>query len=142
MIRMKRAVRLYFALSAAMISTAWAEDVLPPEAGIEGTIQSQIDAFLMDDFATAFTFASPNIQGLFGSPDRFGAMVRGGYPMVWRPEDVQFLELRDLDGRLWQKVMVRDQSGRLHVLDYQMIETEAGWRINGVQLLPAPELGA
>ena len=141
MIKIKRAVRLYLAMSAAMVSTAWAEDVLPPEAGIEGTIQSQIDAFLADDFATAFTFASPNIQGLFGSADRFGAMVRGGYPMVWRPEDVQFLELRDLNGRLWQKVMVRDQAGGFHVLDYQMIETAEGWRINGVQLLPAPDLG-
>lgn len=141
MIGMKRAVRLWLTMSAAMISTAWAEDVLPPEAGIEGTIQSQIDAFLADDFATAFTFASPNIQGLFGSADRFGVMVRNGYPMVWRPEDVQFLELRDLQGRLWQKVMVRDQAGNLHILDYQMIETDAGWRINGVQLLPAPDLG-
>ena len=136
-----RTLRLWMALSAAMVATAWAENVLPPEAGIEGTIQSQIDAFLVDDFARAFTFASPNIQGLFGSADRFGTMVRNGYPMVWRPEDVQFLELRDLDGRLWQKVMVRDQRGKLHILDYQMIETDAGWRINGVQLLPAPDLG-
>ena len=138
--KLKRTLRLWMALSAAMVATAWAENVLPPEAGIEGTIQSQIDAFLVDDFARAFTFASPNIQGLFGSADRFGTMVRNGYPMVWRPEDVQFLELRDLDGRLWQKVMVRDQRGKLHILDYQMIETDAGWRINGVQLLPAPDL--
>ena len=139
--KLKRTLRLWMALSAAMVTTAWAENVLPPEAGIEGTIQSQIDAFLVDDFARAFTFASPNIQGLFGSADRFGTMVRNGYPMVWRPEDVQFLELRDLDGRLWQKVMVRDQRGKLHILDYQMIKTDAGWRINGVQLLPAPDLG-
>ena len=139
--KLKRTLRLWMALSAAMVATAWAENVLPPEAGIEGTIQSQIDAFLVDDFARAFTFASPNIQGLFGSADRFGTMVRNGYPMVWQPEDVQFLELRDLDGRLWQKVMVRDQRGKLHILDYQMIETDAGWRINGVQLLPAPDLG-
>ena len=137
----RRTVRLWLVLSVAMISTAWAEAILPPEGEIEGTIQSQIDAFLVDDFDRAFTFASPNIQGTFGSSDRFGSMVRNGYPMVWRPEDVQFLELRDLNGRLWQKVMVRDQGGKLHILDYQMIRTEAGWRINGVQLLPAPDLG-
>ena len=35
---------------------------------IEDVISSQIDAFLRDDFATAFTFASPNIQRLFGTP--------------------------------------------------------------------------
>ena len=119
-----------------------AAEVLPPEPGIETTIQSQIDAFLADDFPKAFTFASPNIRMLFGSPERFGAMVRQGYPMVWRPGEVRFLELRDIDGALWQKVLIRDQSGRLHILDYQMVETGDGWRINGVQLLRPPGVGA
>lgn len=117
-----------------------ADGALPPEPGIEATIGAQIEAFLADDFATAFTFASPNIQGMFGNSDNFGRMVRQGYPMVWRPGDVQFLELRDEGGLLWQKVMIRDQAGGLHVLDYQMIRTGEGWRINGVYLLPAPDL--
>ena len=121
---------------------AFAQETLPSEPGIEDTIQSQIDAFLQDDFATAFSFASPNIQGMFGNSENFGQMVRRGYPMVWRPEELRFLELRDIDGRLWQKVMVRDQSGSLHVLDYQMISVDGQWQINGVQLLHAPGVGA
>ena len=129
-------------LLMVMTLSVKAEDALPPEPGIETTIRSQIDAFLADDFATAFTFASPNIQGLFGSPDRFGAMVRQGYPMVWRPSDVQFLDLREMNGRLWQRVMVRDAAGTFHVLDYQMIEADGRWRINGVQLLRALGVGA
>lgn len=119
-----------------------AQDVLSPEPGIEATIDAQIEAFLADDFAKAFTYASPSIQGLFGNSENFGRMVRQGYPMVWRPGDVQFLELRDEGGLLWQKVMIRDQAGGLHVLDYQMIRTGEGWRINGVYLLPAPDLSA
>ncbi len=119
-----------------------AADVMPAEPGIENTIQSQIDAFLVDDFATAFTFASPNIKQLFGSSDRFGQMVRNGFPMVWRPGEVQFLELRDISGALWQKVMIRDQAGAIHMLDYQMIEGAEGWQINGVQILRAPDVGA
>jgi hypothetical protein len=55
---------------------------------------------------------------------------------------VRFLELRDIDGALWQKVMIRDQAGEFHVLDYQMIQTAEGWQINGVQLLRAPDVGA
>ena len=51
-------------------------------SGIEATINRQIEAFQADDFATAFTFASPTIQGMFGTSDRFGAVVRQGYPMV------------------------------------------------------------
>lgn len=112
------------------------------EDPIRSTIQSQIDAFLADDFARAFTFASPNIRTLFGTPENFGAMVTQGYPMVHRPAEVQMLELREVAGNLWQRVMITDQQGRTHLLDYQMIETPDGWQINGVQLLPAVGLGA
>ncbi len=109
---------------------------------IEDVIQSQIDAFLADDFETAFTFASPMIKGIFGTPERFGSMVRNGYPMVWRPSDVQFLALEERGGRVHQKLMVRDSDGTLYMLDYEMLETPEGWQINGVQVLRAPELGA
>ncbi len=126
----------------SMAFGALAQTVLPPEKGIEDTIQSQVDAFLVDDFAEAFTFASPMIQRLFGSPERFGAMVRQGYPMVWRPSEVEFLELREVAGSLWQRVMMRDASGKAHYLDYQMIDGEEGWRINGVQLVRAPGVAA
>lgn len=128
-------------LALGLQGAVWAAEVLPPEPGIEGTISSQVDAFLVDDFGTAFGFASDSIRQYFGTPERFGQMVRQGYPMVWRPEDLRFLELRDIDGQLWQKIMVRDQAGGLHVLDYQMIETSEGWRINGVQILRAPDVG-
>ena len=109
---------------------------------IETTIQNQFDAFLLDDVTTAFSFASPAIKGMFGSPERFGQMVRQGYPMVWRPADVKYLELRNVSGNLWQRVMVTDQAGAVHMLDYQMIQTPEGWQINGVQLLPQAGVGA
>jgi hypothetical protein len=109
---------------------------------IESTIQSQLDAFLADDFAAAFRYASPNIKGIFGTPDNFGAMVKQGYPMVWRHGAVQMLELRTVAGNLWQRVMITDDMGRTHLLDYQMIETPEGWQINAVQLLPQQDVGA
>ncbi|WP_170430441.1 DUF4864 domain-containing protein [Ruegeria arenilitoris] len=102
---------------------------------IEANIAAQIQAFRADDFATAFTFASPTIQQLFQTPENFGVMVKRGYPMVWRPADVRFLELREIAGSLWQKVMITDGAGRVHILDYQMVPLENGWKINGVQLL-------
>lgn len=123
---------------AAFATTAPAQDA----PGIEGTIRSQIDAFLADDFATAFTFASPTIKGLFGTPENFGAMVKRGYPMVWRPGSVRMLERREVAGQQWQRVMITDQAGKTHILDYQMLETPEGWQINGVQLLPQVGVGA
>jgi hypothetical protein len=109
---------------------------------IESTIQQQLDAFRADDVGAAFSFASPNIKGIFGTPENFGMMVRNGYPMVWRPAGVQYLELREVAGNLWQRVMVTDQAGQTHMLDYQMIKTGDGWQINGVQLLPPVGVGA
>lgn len=129
-------------LSLSLAVLAWVPKAMAQEAPIRETIQSQIDAFQNDDFAQAFTFASPNIKSLFGTPENFGLMVRQGYPMVHRPADVKMLDLRTVDGRLWQRVMITDQQGRTHMLDYQMIETAEGWQINGVQLLPAPGVGA
>ena len=113
-----------------------------PVPAIQTTIQNQFDAFLQGDVATAFTFASPTIKGMFGSAERFGQMVQQGYPMVWRPADVKYLDLRNVAGNLWQRVMVTDQSGAVHMLDYQMIQTPDGWQINGVQLLPQAGVGA
>ena len=109
---------------------------------IETTIGAQIEAFRADDYAKAFTYASPAIQHLFGGPDNFGAMVRHGFPMVRRPERLRFLELRKSDGRVWQKVMITDAAGQVHLLDYQMIDLETGWKINGVEIVKAPGVSA
>lgn len=116
--------------------------VAAQDAPIRETIQNQIDAFLADDFARAFSYASPNIKGIFQTPENFGAMVREGYPMVYRPAEVEMGALREIAGNLWQRVRVVDQAGKAWNLDYMMIETAEGWQINAVQLLPAPDVGA
>jgi hypothetical protein len=129
--------RLFAACLAAILSFP----AVAQEGPIRETIENQIDAFRADDFARAFTFASPNIKGIFGTPENFGAMVRNGYPMVYRPAEVEMLELREVAGNLWQRVRIVDQAGRVHFLDYMMVETPEGWQINAVQLLPAPDVG-
>lgn len=121
-----------------LATSAFAQD----KSAIEDVIGGQLEAFNTRDIDEAWTFASPNIKRLFGNSANFGNMVQQGYPMVWDNSDVRFLELRDVRGNLWQKVMVRDAQGGLHILDYQMVETADGWQINGVQLLPAPDVGA
>ncbi|MDO9640283.1 MAG: DUF4864 domain-containing protein [Pseudotabrizicola sp.] len=130
-------------LKAALLSTVLlAQPAAAQEDPIQSTIRNQLSALGQDDFTTAFSFASPTIKGLFGTPDNFGRMVRHGYPMVHRPGDVKMLELREVAGNLWQRVMITDLEGRTHLLDYQMIETSDGWQINAVQLLPSVGVGA
>ena len=123
---------------AAAIAVIGAIGAQAQDSDIRNTISRQFEAFKVDDFATAFTFASPNLQQFFQSPENFGRMVTQGYPMVWRPADVTYLELREEDGTFWQRVQITDTDRRTHYLEYRMIETPEGWRISGVQILDAP----
>lgn len=131
--------RTAFAILTALCLAA---PVAAQDDPMQATILDQIEAFKADDFERAFSFASPTIKGIFMTPQNFGNMVVQGYPMVHRPADVRMLESREISGNLWQKVMITDQAGRTHILDYQMVETPEGWQINGVQILPEPGVGA
>lgn len=121
----------------AFITPVWAQN----EDAIQDVIANQLSAFNDRDVQTAWSFASPMIQGMFGNPENFGTMVEQGYPMVWTNSDVQFGELRQIAGQFYQKVMIRDAGGQRHVMEYTMVETPAGWLINGVSELPLPDVG-
>ena len=127
-------------LIAAAILAAW--PALAQEDPIQSTITSQIEAFRAADFERAFTFASPTIHDIFGTPENFGAMVVTGYPMVVDPAQVEMQDLRTVGGALWQRVRITDQKGLAFLLDYQMIEGPDGWLINAVQLQKAADVGA
>lgn len=133
-------IALAFAFCLAAFFPTFAQDSAEPS--IEIIITNQLEAFKKDDWETAFTFASPSIRTFFRTPENFGAMVRQGYPMVWRPRSVTYLEQLNVNGEIWQKVQIRDAMGQLHTLAYQMIMTDDGWRINGVQLLQESDLNA
>ncbi len=112
------------------------------QAAIEAVIADQLSDFNERDVPGAWEHASPMIQGLFGTPENFGSMVEKGYPMVWDNSEARFMDLREEEGALHQRVIIDDAEGRPWVLDYQMIELPEGWRIDGVQVLPAPDLAA
>lgn len=135
-----RRLTLAFALAAAMAAgQAAAQNAA---ADIRAVISEQIEAFKADDFARAFTYASPNIKRMFGDPARFGRMVREGYPMVWRPSEVRFSGLSEEGGRTIQSVLVKDAGGALFIVDYDMIAEGDGWRINGVRVRRTGAAGA
>ncbi|MFT6932794.1 MAG: hypothetical protein ACJAXT_001494 [Paracoccaceae bacterium] len=137
---MRRILMILAMIVTAQSAFAQAAEIPNPE--INATIQGQLDAFLADDVNGAWDFASPNIQGMFQTPERFGAMVQNGYPMVWRPAEVDYLVLREVAGNLWQRVQIIDAQGTVHLLDYMMTPTASGWKISAVQLLRAPSVGA
>lgn len=112
------------------------------EAAVQSVISDQIAAFLAGDPTRAFGHASPFIQRKFGTPETFGDMVRKGYPMVWQPSDVTFLDLETIDGTPHQSVQMRGPRGRSWIVEYEMVEVDGAWRINGVRVREAPDVGA
>lgn len=112
------------------------------EGAIRNVIDGQITAFRAENAESAFTFAAPNIKGMFGTPERFGQMVRQGYPMVWQPGSVEYLDTRRQGSAWTQDVLITDAGGRLHKLEYTMVELPDGWKIAGVRILTEPEVGA
>ena len=112
-----------------------------PESAIQEVIGNQFAAFSTGNVVIAWGYASPVIQDLFQTPEYFGAMVERGFPMVWRPGEVTFQGIGQRNGRPVQRVQVIDAEGRLHLLDYEMVQVDGNWRINAVEIVRAPSLG-
>ncbi|KAA2313712.1 DUF4864 domain-containing protein [Pseudooceanicola sediminis] len=129
---------LVFAVSLLMPPSARAQPA--PLNGPEAVISQQLQAFDAEDFDRAWGYASPTIQGVFGTVDNFGAMVRDGYPMVHHSRSHRFAGQDERGGRTYQKVEIEDTDGRLHLLEYAMIQTPEGWKIDAVRMLKMPGL--
>lgn len=111
------------------------------QSGPQAVIEAQIGAFMADDFEAAFDFASPAIRSIFGTPERFGQMVRQGYPMVHRPAGLRFLDQAEHGAAILQRVLITDLSGRAHVLEYEMLPSGDAFVINGVRILSGQDTG-
>ncbi len=79
---------------------------------VQSTIEQQLQAFLADDGATAYSFAAPNIRSRFPTEDIFMEMVRQGYRPVYRPHSYTFGELKAAGGGLEQLVDIVDAERR------------------------------
>lgn len=110
------------------------------DAAPRDVITNQLEAFRAGDMDRAFSYASPMLQRYFQTPQNFGAMVRGGYSMVLDHDQTRMLDAREEGARIIQRVEVIDRKGVVHLLDYEMIETEEGWKINGVEFVKAPPM--
>jgi hypothetical protein len=141
---MQHLSRMILALAlAATLGTApaWAQTA-PTErqSAIDAAqlvIEDQINAFLSDDAATAYSFAAPGIQALFPDPDRFFDMVRRSYAPVFRPGNFAFGRSRPAaDGAtIVQEVIIAGPGGTdwsaVYVLERQ---PDGSYRISGVQM--------
>lgn len=110
------------------------------QAAIRGVIEAQLEAFKRDDGQTAFSYASPTIKGIFGTPERFMSMVRSGYPAVYRPQVTEFRKLHQDGATLVQEIRFIGPDGKAVIALYSLVKTpEGSWLIDGVVIVPAPE---
>ena len=118
---------------------------LPADAGrvtgadlaeIRAVINRQIDAFRRDDAHGAFALASPQVQQVFGTAERFLSAVRVEYRPVYRPASHSFLDLVVMGEVVVQPLQVTDRSGAVWVAYYAMQRQKDGsWRTNGCHLV-------
>jgi hypothetical protein len=105
-------------------------------AEIRAVINRQIDAFRRDDAQGAFALVSPGVQHSFGTPERFLDVVRMAYRAVYRPANLQFLDLMEMGGDVVQQVQVTDHAGGVWVAYFSMQRQRDGsWRMDGCHLV-------
>ena len=130
-------MRLLAAIALALAAfSASAQPVSPADAAaIRKVIELQLEAFRNDDAPRAFSYATEGIREVFGSPERFMAMVKSDYPVVYRPARVAFESPEVYGGELLQPVRMTDAEGRPWIAVYPMQrEADGSWRINGCRL--------
>jgi hypothetical protein len=114
----------------------------PPEQGqdaaaaVRAVIERQLDAFRRDDAAEAFSYATPGIRDMFGSPDNFLLMVRAQYQAVYRPRSVEFRDFYVMHGEARQVVALVGPDGQpVHAVYHVQRQPDGAWRINGCVLV-------
>jgi len=117
-------------------AVAWAQAEKSSARAAADPVVKQLEAFRRDDYDTAYTFASEEIQLQFDRL-RFEIMVRSGYPEIARSilADVIGTELQP-GGRAYVRVKIRGANGNTIEALYELAWQD-GWRINGVATRPA-----
>jgi hypothetical protein len=140
-IRSLRALRGALAVLMLLVTTPAVSaqlEISPADRqAIRRVIDEQLSAFKRKDGATAFSYAAPAIQELFGSPESFMLMVSQNYPPIYRPKSHTFGELELVAGEWTQRVTVVSEDGIAVDAFYLMARQDDGsWRILGCILVP------
>lgn len=98
---------------------------------IRAVVEAQLAAFAADDAERAFGYAAPSIRTMFGTAEKFIAMVRHGYPVVYRPASVAFLVAEAGEaGKLLQRLRMTDAAATSWDVTYELErQPDRQWRI-------------
>ena len=101
-------------------------------AKVREVVVAQLSALALDDAEKAFETATPAVREAIGSSGRFLAMVRGAYPMVYRPASVSFHKPEEDEGSVLQLVEVKDERAKSWLVLFALEQQpDHSWRISG-----------
>ena len=135
---MTQSAGILFTLFLIIVAPAQAQDFSeggPEQSAAIAVIEGQLTAFSRADGPAAFSHAAPVVKRKFPNPDIFMTMVRQGYGILIDPAGVEFLDMRTVDGDLYQAVRVIGQDGTRKIAIYQMErQPDGSWKIAGVYM--------
>ncbi len=129
---MRRALLVLSLLAAALPAFAGDAEV----KAAQGTVDSQIKAFLAGDNAGAYGHAAPNVKRIFPTLEIFMGMVTSGYQPVYKPRNYAFGKVQELSATsIIQQVLVVGPDGKDYEAVYTLeLQPDGAWRITGVSL--------
>lgn len=97
-------------------------------------VESQLEAFIAQDYERAYSHAAPVIQRMYPNSDSFAQMVSRGYAAIFEPTSYAFGRAMEREGQRVQEVFITDKSGTDWVALYSLAEFDSEFRITGVFL--------
>jgi hypothetical protein len=131
------------ALAFAAVTSSTRAGASPLDAteadAVRQVVIAQLQAFAEDDADSAFATATPGVREAIGNPGRFLAMVRGAYPMVYRPAAVAFLKPEEDAGTVLQMVTITDGDDKAWIALFALErQPDSSWRISGCVVAENP----
>jgi hypothetical protein len=99
---------------------------------VERIVMAQLVAFASDDAAGAFATTTPAVRKAIGDAGRFAALVRGAYPMVYRPRAVVFHKPEVNGNTVLQLVEITDERTKSWLAMFALErQPDRTWAISG-----------
>jgi hypothetical protein len=99
---------------------------------VERIVMAQLVAFASDDAAGAFATTTPAVRKAIGDAGRFVALVRGTYPMVYRPATVVFHKPEVNGNTVMQRVEITDDRTKSWLAMFELErQPDRSWAISG-----------
>lgn len=130
---MRLFILMVIALAASTAIKTHARGLTEEDArGVERIVMAQLVAFASDDAAAAFATTTPAVRKALGDAGRFAALVRGAYPMVYRPTSVVFHKPEVNGNVVLQLVQITDERNKQWLAMFALErQPDSSWAISG-----------